>query len=89
MDDAIAAAKCLGQLRPVQNGPLDKQRSLFHMPRRANVENDQRVASVEQPGHEGLAEISRPSGQKDFHHIIPDLPALPEQYSGKSDRLPA
>jgi hypothetical protein len=58
VDDAIAPTKCLRQLRPVQNGPFDKQRSLFQIPRRANVENERRVASAEQPRYEGLAEIS-------------------------------
>jgi hypothetical protein len=47
MDNAIAATKYLRQLRPVQNGPLDKQRSLFQIPRRANIENDRCVALVE------------------------------------------
>ena len=50
---------------------LDKQRSPFQMPRRANVENDRRVASVEQLGHESLAEISRPSGQQHLHTLLP------------------
>jgi hypothetical protein len=59
------------------------------MPRRAKVENDRRVALVEQLGREGLAEISRPSGQKDFHHLTPDLPTLPGQYAGRPDRLSA
>jgi hypothetical protein len=31
---------------------------------------------VEQPGDESLAEISRPSGQQQLHHLLPDLPAL-------------
>src|SRR6202023_3497157 len=43
VDDAIAPAKCVRQLRPVQNGSLDKQRSLFPIPWSANVENDRRV----------------------------------------------
>ena len=77
VDDAIAPAKCLGQFRALQNGPVDKGRSLFEMTRCANIENDRRVASVEQPGHESLAEISRSSGQKHFHDLIPDLCALP------------
>ena len=55
---------------------VDKQRSLFQIPRRANVENDRRVALVEQPRYEGLAEISRPSGQKHLHHVLPNLPAF-------------
>src|SRR5271169_2274309 len=42
--------------------PLGKQRSLFQVAGRANIENGRYVAPVEQPGHEGLAEISRPSG---------------------------
>ena len=29
-----------------------------------------------QPGHEGLAEISRPSRQKHLHCLLPDLPAF-------------
>src|SRR6516162_11229403 len=59
VDDAVASANYLRQRQPVQNGLLDKHDSLFQMPRRANVENDRRVAPAEQLGHESLAEISR------------------------------
>jgi hypothetical protein len=71
VDDAIAAAQCLCQLRPVQNGPLDKQRSLFQIPWSAKVENDRCVALGKQPGHKGLAEISGPSGQHHLHSLLP------------------
>jgi hypothetical protein len=67
VNDEVAAAKYLRELRPVQNRRLDKHRSLFQIPRRANIQNDRRVALAEQHGHEGLAEISLPSGQKHLH----------------------
>jgi hypothetical protein len=89
VDDAIAAAKCLRQLRPVQNGPIDEQRSLFQIPRSANIQNDRRVAFIEQPGYEGLAEISRPSGQKHLHYLLPYLRRSAGQYAGRPDRLSA
>jgi hypothetical protein len=47
VDDAIAATIYLPQLRPVQNGSFDKQRSLFQVPGRANIENNRYVAPVE------------------------------------------
>src|SRR5271163_2516611 len=62
VDDAVAAAKVLRQPRPVQDGPLDEHGSLVQMRRRADIENDRRVALVEQPGYESLAELSRSSG---------------------------
>jgi hypothetical protein len=64
--------KYFGQHRAVENGPLDKHRSLLQIPRRPNIENDRRVALVEQLGYEGLAEISRPSGQQHLHGL-PDF----------------
>jgi len=67
VNDEVAAAKYLRELRPVQNRRLDKHHSLFQIPRRAIIQNDRRVALAEQHGHEGLAEISRPSGQKHLH----------------------
>jgi hypothetical protein len=89
VDDAIAAAQCLYQLRPVQDGPLDKPRSLFQIPWSAKVENDRCVALGEQPGHKSLAEISGPSGQQHLHHLLPDLPRFAGQYAGRPDRLSA
>ena len=40
---------------------------------RANIENDRRVAFVEQRGYEGLSEISRSSRQQHLHGLFPDL----------------
>jgi hypothetical protein len=62
VDDAIAAAKGVCQLRPVQNGSLDKYRSLFQIPWSTNIQNHRHMIFVEQHGYNGLAEISRPSG---------------------------
>src|ERR1700731_3587110 len=50
VNDEVAAAKYLRELRPVQNRCLDKHRSLFQIPRRANIQNDRRVALAEQTG---------------------------------------
>src|SRR5689334_1868575 len=61
VDDAVAAAKDLRQLRAVQNGRLDEYGSLVQRPWGANIENDRRIAFFEQPGYEGLPEISRSS----------------------------
>jgi hypothetical protein len=55
VDDAVAAAKYLRQLRAVQNRPLDEYGFLSQRRWRANIENDRRVALTEQPGYEGLA----------------------------------
>src|SRR5206468_5049895 len=63
VDDAVAAAKYLRQLRPVQNGPLDKNGFFFQIPWSENIQNDRCVTLVEQHGYESLAEISRPSGE--------------------------
>ena len=71
VDDAVAAANYLRQYRAVQNGPLDELRSLVQMRWRANIENDRRVAFVEQPGYEALPEISRSSGQQHLHGLFP------------------
>ena len=57
--------------RAVQNGPLDELGSLVQRRRRANIEDDRRVAFAEQAGHEGLPEISRSSGQQHLHGLIP------------------
>ena len=62
VDNAVATAKHVRQLRPVENGSLDEHRSLFQGPWRPDIENDRRITPVEQHGDEGLAEITRPSG---------------------------
>src|SRR5215469_8334548 len=62
VDDAVAAANYLRQLRTVQDGPLDEHGSLVQKRRRADIENNRCVALVEQVGYEGLPEISRSSG---------------------------
>jgi len=74
VDNALAAAKYVCQFRPVQNGPLDKHPSLFQIPWRTNIQNDRCVAFGKQHRYEGLAEISRPSGQKHLHYLLPYLP---------------
>src|SRR6516162_10233931 len=74
VDDAVAAAKYLRQLRAVQYRPLDELGSLVQRHWRANIENDRRVALVEQPGYEGLPEISRSSGQQHLHSLSPITP---------------
>jgi hypothetical protein len=89
VDNAVTSANYLRQRQPVHDGPLDKHRSLFQMPWRANVENDRRVAPAEQPGHESLGEISRPAGQQHLHTLLPNLPALHRQYGGRPDHLSA
>jgi hypothetical protein len=61
VDDAVAPAKYLRQLRAGQNGRLDEHGSVIQRPWRANIENDRGIAFVEQPGYEGLPEISRSS----------------------------
>jgi hypothetical protein len=38
VNNAIAATKYVCQLRPVQNGPLDKHRFLFQIPWRTNIQ---------------------------------------------------
>src|SRR5260370_21771079 len=73
VDDAIAATKYLGQVRSVQNRPLDKHRPRFEMPRGANIQNDRRVTFVEQLGQEGAAEISGPARQKHLPYLSPHL----------------
>ena len=50
VDDAVAAAKDMRQLRAVQNGPLDELRSPVQMQWFANIENDRGITFVEQPG---------------------------------------
>ena len=83
VDDAVAAAKYLRQLRAVQYRPLDELDSLVQRHWRANIENDRRVALVEQPGYEGLPEISRSSGQQHLRGLFPDyaFPARNRQAS--------
>ena len=71
VDDAVAAAKYLRQLRAVQNGPLDEHGSLVQTRWHANIENDRRVAFVEQPGYEGLPEISRSAGEQHLRGLFP------------------
>jgi len=82
VDNAIAAAKYFRHLRPVQNRPFDKQRSLFQIPWRTNIENDRRITPVEQPGDESPSEISGPSCQKHLHSLLRHLPlfaSVPER----------
>src|SRR6516162_9204753 len=67
VDDAVAAAKYLRQLRAVQDGPLDELHSPVQIRWYADIENDRRVTFAEQPGYEGLPEISRSSGQQHLH----------------------
>ena len=67
VNDAIAAAKYFRQFWPVEDRALDKQRSRLQIPRSTNIQNHRRIAPVEQPGYESLAEISRPAGQKHLH----------------------
>src|SRR5271163_714495 len=73
VDNGAAAAKYLRQLRAIQDGPLDEHGSLVQTRRRANIDDDRRVAFVEKPGHEGLPEISRSSGQQHLHRLFPNL----------------
>src|ERR1700751_6011677 len=69
VDDAVAAAKYLRQLRAIQNGPLDEHGAVVQTWWRANIENDRRVAFFDQPGYEGLSEISRSSRQPPPHGL--------------------
>src|SRR6516162_805053 len=85
VNDAVAAAKYLRQLRAVQDGPLDELRSPVQMRWCANIENDRRVSSVEQLGCEGLPEISRSSGQQHLHGLFPDLHLSGTQSAGRPD----
>src|SRR5262249_31435061 len=85
VDDAVAAAEYLRQLRAVQDGPLDEHGALVQKRWRANIEDDRRVALVEQPGCEGLAEISRSSGQQHLHGLFPDYAFLGFRYATPSE----
>src|SRR5262249_47010920 len=73
VDDAVAAANYLRQLRAVQNGALDEHGSLVQTRWRANIENNRRITFVEQPGYEDLTEISRSSRQQHLHGLFPNL----------------
>src|SRR5215831_9043077 len=88
VDDAVAAAKYFRQLRAIQDGPLDELGSPIQEWWRANIENDRRIASVEQPGYQGLPEISRSSGQQHLHGPIPGLHLSGTQI-GRPDRITA
>jgi len=56
--------------------PSIKSAPFFQVPWRTNIENDRHITLVEQQGYEGLAEISRPSGQQHLHYLLPNLPAF-------------
>jgi DNA end-binding protein Ku len=70
VDDAVAAAKYLRQLRAVQNGRLDEHGSPRSKTVTSDIENDRRIAFFEQPGYEGLPEISRSSRQQQPHGLF-------------------
>jgi len=73
VDDAVTAAKYLRQLGAVQDGPLDELRSPVQMRWCADIEDNRRIAFVEQPGYEALPEITRSSGQQHLHGLFPNL----------------
>jgi hypothetical protein len=73
VNDAIAAAEYFCQIRPVENGPVEKHCVLVQIPWSANVQNHRHIAPSEQDGHEGLAEIPGPSCQKHLHRHLPFL----------------
>ena len=80
MNNAIATTKCFRQLRPVENRSLGKHRSRLQISWCPNIQNDGRITPVEQPGDEGLAEISRPSCQKHLHCHLRHLALVARQY---------